>query len=154
MPVGRPSDYRPEYCQAVIDHCSQGATLTSFAASIDQGRATIYRWQDEHPQFRDACALARAKCQDWWEKLFREGIRDRQFQANPALTAMTAMFDDFRAPAQRQEIHITGNVNVRSLPREELVRLAGQIVDVEEVKPPELAQGSQTQNPVNGSETQ
>jgi len=138
MPAGRPSDYRPEYCQAVIDHCSQGATLTSFAASIDQGRATIYRWQDEHPAFRDACSRARAKCQDWWEKCFRDGVKDRQFQANAALTAMTAMFDDFRPPAQRQELHITGNVNVRSLPRAELEKLAAQVIDIEEVKPAQL----------------
>ncbi len=138
MPAGRPTDYRPEYCEAVIDHCKDGATLTSFAASIGSHRAALYRWQDTHPEFRDACARARAACQVWWERAFREGIKDRQFQANAALTAMCAMFDDFRPPAQRQEIHITGQVQVRSLPREELVRLAGQIVDVEEVKPAQI----------------
>ena len=32
-PGGRPSEYRPEYCQAVIDFMAQGFWLTAFAAS-------------------------------------------------------------------------------------------------------------------------
>lgn len=56
---GRPSEYRPEYCQAVIDFMGQGYSLTAFAGSIRMSRDTVYRWIREHTDFSDAVARAR-----------------------------------------------------------------------------------------------
>jgi hypothetical protein len=57
---GRPTEYRPEYCQAVIDLMAQGFSLTAFAASICVAKDTVYEWIKVHPQFSDAVARARA----------------------------------------------------------------------------------------------
>jgi hypothetical protein len=59
-PGGRPSEYRPEYCQAVIDCMAQGFSLTAFAGSIRVAKDTIYQWVKVYPQFSDAVARARA----------------------------------------------------------------------------------------------
>ena len=133
MPAGRPSDYRPEYCHAVIDHCAEGATLTSFAASIDQGRSTIYRWQDEHPEFRDACALARAKCQAWWEATLRDGVKDRNYQTNAIMTFLAAISEDFRPQAQRIELTGAGGgpIQLSKVSDADLLRLAGPVLEAE-----------------------
>ena len=71
MPAGRPSKYDPAYCEAVIQHMAEGASLTSFAASIDVSRATINVWMAEHPEFLEAANVGKARCAAWWEKAGR-----------------------------------------------------------------------------------
>lgn len=70
--VGRPSKYSPEYCDQVIEHLAEGASLTSFAAEIGVARSTINEWMGDHPEFSEACARAKAKCAAWWEKANRK----------------------------------------------------------------------------------
>jgi hypothetical protein len=57
---GRPTDYRPEYCDAVIAAMSDGLSLTAFAGLIGQGRDTVYKWIRAHSEFSDAVSRARA----------------------------------------------------------------------------------------------
>ena len=55
-PVGRPSKYRPEYCEMLVQHMSMGMTFTSFAGhpEIRVCRDTLYEWEKVHPEFSDA----------------------------------------------------------------------------------------------------
>lgn len=76
MPAGRPSKYDPAYCEQVIAHMADGASLTSFAAEIDVARSTINEWMGEHPEFSEACARAKAKCAAWWESQGRSIARE------------------------------------------------------------------------------
>ena len=57
---GRPTDYRPEYCDAVIAAMSDGLSLAAFAGLIGQGRDTVYKWIRAHSEFSDAVSRARA----------------------------------------------------------------------------------------------
>ena len=85
MAGGRPTKYDPAYCEAVVEHCAQGASLTSFAASIDVCRATITVWSDEHPEFLAAVKRAKAKCAAWWEQNARNAAMGANKDANPTL---------------------------------------------------------------------
>jgi len=71
-PVGRPSKYKPEYCEAVIKHMNEGASLTSFAASIDVSRSRINEWMEAHEEFQEAVKVAKSKCAYWWESVGRK----------------------------------------------------------------------------------
>jgi hypothetical protein len=71
MPLGRPTKYQPAYCEAVIAHCKDGASLTSFAADIGVARSTINEWIANHPEFSEAAARAKAVCAAWWERAAR-----------------------------------------------------------------------------------
>ena len=64
---GRPSEYRPEYCQMVIEHMKQGKSLTAFAGSILVDPTTVYDWIERHPDFSHAVARARGARVDWLE---------------------------------------------------------------------------------------
>lgn len=67
-PVGRPSLYDPAYCEQVVEHMAEGASLTSFAASIDVARSTINEWMEAHTEFSEAVRKGKAKCAAWWEE--------------------------------------------------------------------------------------
>lgn len=58
-PVGRPSEYRPEYCELVQDFMGKGFSLTAFAGSIRVARETVYAWIKEHHEFSDAVSRAK-----------------------------------------------------------------------------------------------
>lgn len=58
--VGRPSTYSPDTASAVCAHLASGGLLVEWCN--EPGRphvATIYRWMEAHPEFRDAYARAR-----------------------------------------------------------------------------------------------
>lgn len=57
---GRPSDYRSEYCDAVITYMSLGFSLTAFAGSIRVSRDAVYDWINRHSEFSDAVSRARS----------------------------------------------------------------------------------------------
>jgi hypothetical protein len=54
LPTGRPSEYRPEYDEMVIECMAQGLSLTAFAGMVRVSRETVYRWKSAHSTFRDA----------------------------------------------------------------------------------------------------
>lgn len=65
----RPTDYKPEYCQMLIDHMSQGYGYISFGADINVGKSTLYRWEEEHKEWKEAKAIGYAKGLKFFETL-------------------------------------------------------------------------------------
>lgn len=60
MSGGRPSKYTPELAERWLDRLSQGELAVEMAESPEFPHlATIFRWQEAHPEFRDAYARAR-----------------------------------------------------------------------------------------------
>jgi hypothetical protein len=57
--LGRPTEYRDEYCDAVVAFMSQGFSLTAFAGSIRVSKQAVYEWISRHGAFGDAVARAR-----------------------------------------------------------------------------------------------
>ena len=80
---GRPTKYRDEYCEQIIIHMSDGASMTSFAAEIGVARSTLNEWATHNPEFSEAIKIAKAKCAAWWERLGRSGAQGGE--VNPTL---------------------------------------------------------------------
>lgn len=71
MTLGRPSKYDPAFCEALIEHMNEGASIASFAAQIGVARSTINQWAEDHADFSEALKIAKAKCAAWWEARLR-----------------------------------------------------------------------------------
>lgn len=56
--MGRPSDYRPEYCEVANELFAAGATDQELADSLGVDVTTIYRWRHKYPEF---CQSAEVK---------------------------------------------------------------------------------------------
>lgn len=65
---GRPSDYRPEYCDRVVEAMRAGFSLTAFAGIIGVARSTINVWMEAHPEFSEAVSRAKAARLLHWEE--------------------------------------------------------------------------------------
>jgi len=68
-PVGRPSLYDPKYCEEVIALGKIGKSSEAIGAMLGVGTATLYRWRDEFPEFREALELAKEFELHWWEDI-------------------------------------------------------------------------------------
>lgn len=66
---GRPSDYKPEYCEEVVKFMGMGHSMKAFAASIGKHSDTLQEWRKKHSEFSAAIKKGREACQLWWEKL-------------------------------------------------------------------------------------
>lgn len=60
MTVGRPTKYRPEFAEQVLDYMGRGYSLTAFAGSIRVSRECVYEWERTIPEFSDAVKAARS----------------------------------------------------------------------------------------------
>lgn len=67
--AGRPTDYKEEYCEMLIEHMSKGYSYTTFAAIVDCNLDTLYNWEKLNPTFSEAKKIAFNKCQIFWERL-------------------------------------------------------------------------------------
>ena len=99
---GRPSLYRPEFCERVIEMGALGKSLTQMAARLGVDKASVIRWREEHEDFRTALARAMTLSQDWWEERGQLGVDDRNFNATLYNKIVASRFrEDY---SERQEI--------------------------------------------------
>lgn len=71
MTAGRPSKYDPDYCDQIMEHMQEGASIASFAAEIGVARSTINQWAEDYLEFSEALKIGKAKCAAWWERQLR-----------------------------------------------------------------------------------
>lgn len=109
MPAGRPTKYKPEFCDVVVKVGEEGETLVGMAEACDVSRETINEWMKAHPDFSDAVKRGLQKSQAWWE---RQG-RLATFGATPGFNPTSYIFnmknrfkDDWR---EKQDVDVTSN---------------------------------------------
>ena len=64
---GRPTSYRPEFCQRVVALMAEGRSLDGCAPLLGVNPDSLYEWQKVHPQFSEAVRAGRAAATTFWE---------------------------------------------------------------------------------------
>lgn len=76
---GRPTSYKKEYAERLIEHMANGLSYLSFAGEIGVAEATLYVWEKENPDFLEAKTEGFSKNRVYWEKIARDqasGLND------------------------------------------------------------------------------
>lgn len=66
--VGRKPKYNKKYCDDVIDFALYGKTVSSFCVKYRLSRKTYYEWQKKHPEFAEACGVAKEAYKLFWKE--------------------------------------------------------------------------------------
>lgn len=135
--TGRPTKYRPEYCEALIKHMASGLSFECFGATINVARDRVYAWAKEHPEFAEAKQAALQQGLLWWEKQGNMGLwQDRE---GPTINTGMWIFNmkNRHRWQERHEVETKdGDLDVRSkiqaLPMEELKRLVTEKLEDKE----------------------
>ena len=72
--VGRPTKYKEEFCEMLIEHMSEGYSFDSFGGIIEVAEDTLYEWVKVHNNFSDSKNIGTQKSMVWWEKVGRKGM--------------------------------------------------------------------------------
>ena len=117
--MGRPSVYRPEFCEQVIALGKQGKSITQMAAKLEVDKASLLKWKDEKDDFSTALRVALTYSQDWWEDKAQTGLIDRNFNAALWKHCVTSRFREDYAEKREEGPQITivtnSAVDVRQL---------------------------------------
>lgn len=81
MSGGRPTKYKPEFCELILEIGAQGGWLSEMAEACDVHRSTMDEWASAHPEFSEALARAKQKAQAWFEEQGRKGLTYDKFNA-------------------------------------------------------------------------
>ena len=125
--VGRPTNYRPEYCERVVELGSQGYSVAMIIADIGAGsRQTISEWMKAHREFGDAMTRARDLALAWWERKGLENTGNRDFNSNLYRIIMMARFgqDGYREKQIIETVQGAPCADLRQLSPEEREQLA------------------------------
>lgn len=74
MAGGRPTKYKPEYCQKLIDIMSEGFSYEAAAAKIGVNKTTLYEWEKHFEEFSNAKEQAFEMNRVFWESAGIEGL--------------------------------------------------------------------------------
>lgn len=63
-----PTLYKPEFCEMVIKHMSQGLSFESFGSVAKCGYRTLYDWIDKYPDFKRSKLHGESQSMAFFEK--------------------------------------------------------------------------------------
>ena len=70
---GRPTTYKPEYCQDIVEFMGQGKSLAQWATKHGISPQCIMRWPHKYPDFRKAKDVAIQAHMAYWESIGEAG---------------------------------------------------------------------------------
>lgn len=83
--VGRPSKYKKEYCQQIIECGKRGDTLVHFACDIGVVKDTLNEWASVHPEFSDALKVCKQENEKYWINLAKNRANGQQSRGSDIL---------------------------------------------------------------------
>ena len=83
--TGRPSKYKPEFCEELMAAGKKGLSIEAFAGQIGVSKECIYEWTRTRPPFSDAKKRFETASQRYWEMLGIAGMTGQIKNFNAAV---------------------------------------------------------------------
>lgn len=82
--MGRPSKFRPEMCEIIIEMMREGASKTEVCAKLGISRETMNQWRNPeseyyHESFSDALKEGESLSKAWWLEQGRKNLQNKNF---------------------------------------------------------------------------
>jgi hypothetical protein len=94
--IGRPTKYKPEYCNDVVEWGKLGKSKAWICAELEIVDQTHRNWCDVYPDFLEAMKLAELKSQQWWEDCGQNATDGRPFNSPVWVKNVSSRFKDYR----------------------------------------------------------
>lgn len=103
---GRPTNYKPEFAEMLIEHMAKGAPFDTFAAEVFCSLDTLYEWCKHYQEFAEAKKLGEKLSHEWWDRQGRKGLNKGPATFHGQVWNIT-MKNRF-GYRDRQEVQLTG----------------------------------------------
>lgn len=92
-PIGRPSKYKPDLCEAILPLFAEGMSIVEVSANIGINQDTFFDWIKKYPDFSESYKRGKALSAAWWEGLGRKGASgDKEINATTWIFNMKNRF--------------------------------------------------------------
>ena len=115
---GRPEEYDPSACIAIIVSAAKGRHMDSWAiAAGAKSRQTLYNWEERHPEFKEAMDYARLISRDFYGSAGAEATLGNipNFNANTWATIVKNKFPDEWGQSTESSGGSTTNINFNTV---------------------------------------
>lgn len=119
---GRPSHFKPEYCESLVKSMAKGKTINSWLVENKVHLQTYRRWLERFPEFREAKDLGIMASLAYWESVGEKGCEGKISNFN-ASTYKFLMKNRF--PLVYKDVH--HNETTTTVRFETFVNESGQI---------------------------
>ena len=72
--LGRPTKYRPEMCDKVIELMKEWASLVEVAWTLDIDETTLHDWKANNKEFSKSIKRWIRLSEAWWQRMWRENL--------------------------------------------------------------------------------
>ena len=117
---GRPTKYKPEFCEQVVELGKQGLSLFQIAARLSISIDAFNEWREKHSEFRLAVTRAKALAQAWWEDAGMSGVQSREFNAKVWEITMRNRFSESYRESSRMEL--SGALTIAGVREDDIAR--------------------------------
>jgi hypothetical protein len=76
---GRPTAYRPEFCEKAIEIMKEGGSRNSVAVACGVIAETIGEWEKKYLDFSEAMRIGQSLSEEWWEAHGRKNLHNKDF---------------------------------------------------------------------------
>ena len=77
----RPTKYKKDLCDKVIDFMYEGMSIEEVCYELRICKQTFYNWCEAHPEFLDAKKTGESFSQGWWMKNGRIQLENKDFNS-------------------------------------------------------------------------
>ncbi len=106
MKIGRPTKYKPEYCQMLIKHMSEGLSFKTFGVEINVDEDTLFEWCNKHKEFSESKRIGRRAQESFYEKFGRSAMAGKIKNFNA--TAFVWMTKNMIGWRDKHDIELSG----------------------------------------------
>lgn len=109
-PVGRPSKYKSEFCEQIIEWGKEGASKAEMACNMGIHKDTLNEWDKTYPEFSVALKMAVQYSQVAWEKIGKQAVEGAipNYNATTWIFNMKNRFSDDYKDVIKQDIQPLG----------------------------------------------
>ena len=77
--MARPTKYKPEMCETVIELMKDGASKCEVAAKLEIDESTLYAWTKENEEFSKTIKRGEQLSKAWWQERGRLELKNKDF---------------------------------------------------------------------------
>ena len=130
---GRPTLYKPEYCEQVVEWGREGCSLHQIASRMGISLQCFAEWREKYKQFGESVTRARDLAQAWWEDVGMSGMRSREFNARVWEISVRNRFPE--SYRDQSTLELSGSLTVAGIKDEDLLRAQALLVQPKSQQP-------------------
>jgi hypothetical protein len=112
MTAGRPTKYKPEYCDLAETILAEDKPMCAIAAALGVHRGTLRDWKKKYYEFSTACGMGRARGKALFvEKVAKAAWGGDTHHVNNGLIWLLAM-NQYQMLTSKKKVAVSGTVSL------------------------------------------